>query len=100
MSQLEVSGLFLQIQDTVCCYFSLEGLMTIGRFGYDLSHGPNPDFLCLRKCRDDLCEELGLNWRDVGLSMGMSDDFEHAISLGSTNVRVGSSIFGARPKKN
>lgn len=74
--------------------------MTIGRFGYDLANGPNPDFLCLRKCRDDLCKELGLNWRDVGLSMGMSDDFEHAISLGSTNVRVGSSIFGARPKKN
>ena len=28
--------------------------------------------------------------------MGMSKDFEEAIRMGSTNVRVGSSIFGAR----
>ncbi|WP_299672136.1 YggS family pyridoxal phosphate-dependent enzyme [uncultured Roseobacter sp.] len=31
-----------------------------------------------------------------GLSMGMSADFEKAISLGATHVRVGSAIFGAR----
>lgn len=33
------------------------------------------------------------------LSMGMSDDFEIAIKQGSDNVRVGSSIFGARPPR-
>ncbi|REC55280.1 YggS family pyridoxal phosphate-dependent enzyme [Rhodosalinus sediminis] len=32
-----------------------------------------------------------------GLSMGMSGDFEEAIALGATHVRVGSAIFGARP---
>ena len=32
-----------------------------------------------------------------GLSMGMSSDFEAAIALGATHVRVGSAIFGARP---
>ncbi|MEW5963173.1 MAG: YggS family pyridoxal phosphate-dependent enzyme [Pseudomonadota bacterium] len=31
-----------------------------------------------------------------GLSMGMSDDFEAAIRLGATDVRIGSAIFGAR----
>ncbi|AXI44900.1 YggS family pyridoxal phosphate-dependent enzyme [Sulfitobacter sp. SK012] len=31
-----------------------------------------------------------------GLSMGMSDDFERAIALGATHIRVGSAIFGAR----
>ena len=31
-----------------------------------------------------------------GLSMGMSSDFEEAIALGATHVRVGSAIFGAR----
>ena len=31
-----------------------------------------------------------------GLSMGMSDDFETAIALGATHVRVGSAIFGQR----
>lgn len=32
----------------------------------------------------------------AGLSMGMSADFESAIALGATHVRVGSAIFGAR----
>ena len=31
-----------------------------------------------------------------GLSMGMSSDFESAIALGATHVRVGSAIFGDR----
>lgn len=31
-----------------------------------------------------------------GLSMGMSGDFEQAIALGATHIRVGSAIFGAR----
>jgi uncharacterized pyridoxal phosphate-containing UPF0001 family protein len=30
------------------------------------------------------------------LSMGMSDDFEVAIAVGATHVRVGSAIFGRR----
>jgi len=33
-----------------------------------------------------------------GLSMGMSGDFEQAIALGATHVRVGSAIFGERVK--
>ena len=32
----------------------------------------------------------------TGLSMGMSADFEKAIALGATHIRVGSAIFGAR----
>jgi hypothetical protein len=39
-----------------------------------------------------LADELSLK----GLSMGMSDDFETAIELGATHVRVGSAIFGMR----
>ena len=35
----------------------------------------------------------------VELSMGISADFEHAILTGSTNIRVGRTIFGARVKK-
>jgi pyridoxal phosphate enzyme (YggS family) len=35
----------------------------------------------------------------TGLSMGMSDDLELAIAAGSTNVRVGTAIFGPRPAK-
>lgn len=33
----------------------------------------------------------------TGLSMGMSGDFETAIELGATHVRVGTAIFGKRP---
>ncbi len=32
----------------------------------------------------------------TGLSMGMSSDFESAIALGATHVRIGSAIFGER----
>ena len=33
----------------------------------------------------------------AGLSMGMSDDFETAVMIGATHVRIGSALFGARP---
>ena len=33
------------------------------------------------------------------LSLGMSDDLETAIASGSTMVRIGTAIFGARPTK-
>ncbi|XP_014291019.1 pyridoxal phosphate homeostasis protein isoform X1 [Halyomorpha halys] len=82
-----------------CPHLKFVGLMTIGQYGYDTSLGPNPDFLRLIKCRDGVCEKLNLQKNDVELSMGMSDDFEQAIELGSTNVRVGTVIFGARAKK-
>ena len=29
--------------------------------------------------------------------MGMSHDYEHAVEMGSTEVRVGTAIFGSRP---
>ncbi len=47
-----------------------------------------------------------MNWRKPAefplptLSMGMSGDFEVAIAEGSTMVRVGTAIFGIRPKKD
>lgn len=44
-----------------------------------------------------LFERLKSRWPDCDtLSMGMSDDFELAIQEGSTLVRIGSSLFGAR----
>jgi hypothetical protein len=33
------------------------------------------------------------------LSMGMSEDFETAVRLGATEVRVGTAIFGNRPPR-
>lgn len=83
-----------------CPSLEFVGLMTIGKYGYDMAQGPNPDFLELVKCKADICKKLSLDEKSVELSMGMSTDYEHAIELGSTNVRVGSSIFGERDYGN
>ncbi|XP_006820719.1 pyridoxal phosphate homeostasis protein-like [Saccoglossus kowalevskii] len=80
-----------------CSNLEFNGLMTIGRVNHELSQGPNPDFQQLVQCREEICKKFMLDKATVELSMGMSNDFEHAISVGSTNVRVGSAIFGARP---
>ncbi|XP_042241953.1 pyridoxal phosphate homeostasis protein-like [Homarus americanus] len=82
-----------------CAHLDLAGIMTIGAFDHDLTKGPNPDFQRLLKCRAEVCEAQCMETKDVELSMGMSNDFEHAILVGSTNVRVGSTIFGARNVK-
>lgn len=79
-----------------CPSLEFVGLMTIGSFGHDLSQGPNPDFQRLLSLRRELCEKLGIPVEQVELSMGMSMDFQHAIEVGSTNVRIGSTIFGER----
>lgn len=79
-----------------CTNLQLLGLMTIGRIGHDYSAGLNPDFECLVGTRSKICQELSLDVEEVELSMGMSSDFEQAIGAGSTTVRVGSVIFGAR----
>lgn len=65
---------------------NIEGLMCIPPF----DEPPGPHFALLGKLR----EELGLKV----LSMGMSGDYEQAVMLGATHVRVGSAIFGTRPR--
>jgi len=77
-----------------CKRLNLKGVMTIGAPG---------DVDCLEslgKCRDLVAEALSLDPVVIELSMGMSGDFENAIAKGSTNVRVGSNIFGARDYSN
>jgi len=49
---------------------------------------PAPYFALLAK----LAEDHGLR----GLSMGMSGDFETAVMIGATHIRVGTALFGAR----
>lgn len=76
-----------------CAHLKLAGLMTIGQPDY--SSRPE-NFTCLAECRARVAEALGVAEAELELSMGMSADFEQAIEAGSTNVRVGSTIFGAR----
>jgi pyridoxal phosphate enzyme (YggS family) len=65
------------------------GLMTMPPYDPD-PEVSRPHFVRLRELRDKHCPDL------KGLSMGMSDDFEVAISEGSTIVRVGTALFGRR----
>jgi uncharacterized pyridoxal phosphate-containing UPF0001 family protein len=63
---------------------------------------PSPDrehrrraFRRMRELFDDLRGEYaGVDT----LSLGMSDDFELAIDEGATMVRIGTALFGARPR--
>uniref|UniRef100_A0A6T8I2D2 Pyridoxal phosphate homeostasis protein n=3 Tax=Hemiselmis andersenii TaxID=464988 RepID=A0A6T8I2D2_HEMAN len=79
-----------------CPHLELGGLMTIGAFG---DPNPEPYFAMLAKCRGEVAAALGVEPESLELSMGMSGDYDRAISAGSTNVRVGSTIFGERMKK-
>jgi pyridoxal phosphate enzyme (YggS family) len=77
-----------------CERVKLKGVMTIGAPG---------DLECLDAlvaCRNQVAEKLEMEPKDLEVSMGMSGDYELAIQRGSTNVRVGSTIFGARDYSN
>uniref|UniRef100_H2YH21 Alanine racemase N-terminal domain-containing protein n=1 Tax=Ciona savignyi TaxID=51511 RepID=H2YH21_CIOSA len=76
----ECSALVKHI-NTNCPKLKLAGLMTIGAPGHDYTSGPNPDFQLLFNCRKNVCSELGLNENDLELSMGMSCDYEQAVSV-------------------
>ncbi|KAK3303971.1 uncharacterized protein B0T15DRAFT_399347 [Chaetomium strumarium] len=85
-----------------CPNLHLLGLMTIGSIARSVAttaENENEDFALLRQQRDLIAKELGLD-RELELSMGMSEDFEGAIAMGSSEVRVGSTIFGQRPAKS
>lgn len=78
---------------------NLAGLMTIGSIAESQRGDENADFVRLFNVRKQLAPELGRNEDDIELSMGMSSDYLLAIRSGSTNIRVGSSIFGNRTYK-
>jgi pyridoxal phosphate enzyme (YggS family) len=74
-------------------HLQVDGLMTIA----PLSDDPLVARRCfarLRALRDELGPRFGVPLRE--LSMGMSGDFEAAIAEGSTQVRVGTALYGSR----
>ncbi len=78
-----------------CPRITVEGLMTMAPFS------PNPEdarphFRALRELRDRLESTTGARLPE--LSMGMSGDFEVAVEEGATFVRLGTVLFGERPK--
>ena len=81
---------FFQLQG-----IQVEGLMTIPPFDSDPENSRR-HFSRLRELREQYEKQTGLPLNQ--LSMGMSNDFEVAIEEGATLVRVGTAIFGPRPK--
>ena len=71
----------------------LRGVMGMATFTDDESV-VRADFERLAACKRELAEYFGEQF-DM-LSMGMSDDYPIALEYGSTEVRIGSTIFGAR----
>jgi pyridoxal phosphate enzyme (YggS family) len=72
------------ISDCISLDLPIKGLMVIP----PIHEEPTLHFGLLRK----IARRNGL----TGLSMGMSSDFESAIAMGATHIRVGSAIFGER----
>jgi uncharacterized pyridoxal phosphate-containing UPF0001 family protein len=72
-----------------CSNLKLAGLMTMPPWTHE-AEPSRPYFARLRR--------LGERYSLTHLSMGMSHDFEVAIEEGSTCVRVGTALFGPRPK--
>ena len=81
-------GLALQMPN-----IRLDGLMTIAPLDSD-TNSARVAFRALRLLRDDLEERFGHSL--PVLSMGMTGDLEEAIAEGSTQVRIGTALFGAR----
>jgi pyridoxal phosphate enzyme (YggS family) len=75
----------------------IDGLMTIAPLGAtpaEAADHAQRTFSQLRALRDDLAARFQIPLRE--LSMGMSGDLAPAIAAGSTQVRVGSALYGAR----
>ncbi len=79
-----MTGLPALLAEARAAQIPLAGLMCVPPFGIE----PAPFFALLAK----LAADHGIS----GLSMGMSDDFETAVMLGASHVRVGSALFGIR----
>ena len=71
----------------------VEGLMTIAPLDQDPAVA-RAAFEDLRELRDRLSEQYSLPLAE--LSMGMTGDLELAIAAGSTQIRVGTALYGAR----
>lgn len=74
-------------------HIRLRGVMGMATFTDD-ENVVRADFERLASCKKELAEYFGDEFDT--LSMGMSDDYPIAIEYGSTEVRIGSTIFGVR----
>ena len=78
-----------------CPRVTVEGLMTMAPFSEN-PEDARPYFRRLRELRDEMQDALGVAL--PRLSMGMSGDYEVAVEEGATWIRLGTVLFGERPK--
>ena len=78
-----------------CPRLTVEGLMTMAPFSEN-PEDARPYFRRLRELRDAIEKSLGVGL--PRLSRGMSGDYEVAVEEGATWVRLGTVLFGERPK--
>ena len=94
MKPEEVRDVLVHIAEA-CPRVTVEGLMTMAPFSEN-PEDARPCFRKLRELRDAMEKELGVGL--PRLSMGMSGDYEVAVEEGATWVRLGTVLFGERPK--
>ena len=98
-SEPQKNGFSPKITDELISCFRLTDLNIVGL----MTVGPNTNnennlrssFILLRELKHQINKELGSTVL-TELSMGMTNDYEIAIQEGSTMVRVGTALFGAR----
>ncbi len=93
ISAEEIPGLISEISQLK--NLSIKGLMTMPPYFYQ-PEKVRPYFAALRELRDRLKEQAVPNVSMDELSMGMTGDFEVAVTEGATLVRIGTAIFGER----
>ena len=98
-SEPQKNGFLPKITDELISCFRLTDLNIVGL----MTVGPNTNnennlrsaFILLRELKHQINKELGSTVL-TELSMGMTNDYQIAIQEGSTMVRVGTALFGAR----
>lgn len=86
-----IRDVFVFCTDNRCVRVKIVGLMAIGS-----PASPGEEFIRMKELADRLQHDLRLD-APLRLSMGMSADYRQALDAGSTEVRIGTALFGARP---
>jgi hypothetical protein len=99
MTQSDITGILSSKEFSELKNIKIVGLMGMATFT-DNQNQIKEEFTFLKSAFDTLSNQKYFNFNPAIISMGMSGDYELAISCGSNMVRIGSHIFGERNYKN
>jgi PLP dependent protein len=95
MDEAELAAVMNQIESNGYPQIAIHGLMGMASFTDDVAKVTN-EFRQLKRMYDQYVVSSSKAHQPTILSMGMSGDYQSAIREGSTMVRIGSMLFGAR----